>query len=1105
MNAWTSLYTPLSDFNMLSRSSSNAGDRLRRAKSTSSAHTSSSGLRSIPVSNDPFVVRQQAEAAAVEAFNRARSHRDSTYLDYRPVPPKPERRRSRVSGRAEGSHFEDARLGRRRSNSKKSDSRAGNSSRVQPLRRSDLASESNGEESMVTRKRSVIPPNPNTSLGNDAYALPSTSRNVRMPQAGHADGSPVPRRSAAVKGRSSTLQLQTPRLDRTSGYSSNGYHAPDIRYSEEVPVQAAETPKGSIQERQTDEEILAIARDRCLQGFQNKKLRERKSFILAPFQKRRATNIQKSSESSYDTSLPPFNYADESLLPPPPPLPSELEIPTITVHADRKTRNFSESLKGRFKKVFRKASRAPSGMPAQHVEGKRFHYSTNSPLSTPTISHVQDEDPFTVAGDPCHLTGPDIKLDSASGRQSVAERSVAKSRVTSWTNSTVPGTWSTRPDEEYQGSADENGRLKRSDSVSTLRKAASFFGRPVKNKLRRPSKAELQSSEDSAGLYSALQERINPADTVIQNVSQDETLRSQTSSALATLPSRQQANSTVSSQSRWAAPTIRSVTPDPFAYKLDIPSPVTEVLSPDPIEQPAGEYSQKDDQYEPTPRSHLQRRPALKAPTPSQELLARRMERSKNRWQSPLDELSPPAPTSTRVAMIEDNPYELRSLSSTLNQPPAGTDLPHHARVGEQRSAVRQDILSPSVYSRRTDGASPRCDTPVELGGTVVTITGHEVRSYSISPQKREQHVVRPVQGSREWRRWLSDEMNGWNNASTPEDFSLPKAIFTDATSARTGLDIAKQNSEQETPELRSRSVSPTLVAPPPDPRPQRPRRSSNRSSFMNERYPIIDTSRDLSDKSMKSGRRFSSRAESGTNSSEQTPKASVTGEDHTSADDVRPRSTTSRQRVVSKHQSIAHLESAARRQSTLSYTETSQDAVDIDNIAAKLVKSAEESSAQAEAKSKTSSRAKSAFNLRANYKSSSTGGAKPIAVRRKTENIENIHILEDSTIQNISAGPYASQPTVTTSTSSANKENTPPSEANGLLALSSSEWLGAGTSKRKTSVVHPAYRSRSTSRYSPSRTGNTCAGPGGSSPGQRLVTNWLDGKRSKENSPVFV
>ena len=48
-------------------------------------------------------------------------------------------------------------------------------------------------------------------------------------------------------------------------------------------------------------------------------------------------------------------------------------------------------------KVFRMASKVEAGLPAQHVEAKRFHYSTTSRLSPPTINPNDPEDPFTTA------------------------------------------------------------------------------------------------------------------------------------------------------------------------------------------------------------------------------------------------------------------------------------------------------------------------------------------------------------------------------------------------------------------------------------------------------------------------------------------------------------------------------------------------------------------------------------------------------------------------------------------------------------------------------------------------------------------------------------
>ena len=421
---------------MLSRSKSNAGERLRRAKSTSSAHTSSSGQRQTHGSSDPFFTRQQAEVAALEAFHRALPQQEVAYQDYKPAPSKLQRRRSRLSGKTEGSHFEEARLRWQKSASKKDDN-AKMKSAANSSHQSKITAEGNDEEVVVTWRRSVIPPNPQIRITQHDKSVPAPSHGIRKSQTGYTDGSPAPRHTGALKERRSTLQLCTPSTTHSSRVDSNLGQRPISHASENEPNQAMKTLGEPLRNTHSDNEALALARDSCLQDFQQKKLRERKSFILGPFQKRRAADAQKGSlNQGYDTSLPPFNYADESLLPPPPPPAPELTVSTINI-VEPKQRNFSEGLKGRFRKVFRRASRVPSEMPAQHVEGKRFSFSTEMPISTPTFNLQKDEDPFTVAGDPLYLVVPDAKPDSACSRHSVGIQSTAKSRMTSWTNSTV--------------------------------------------------------------------------------------------------------------------------------------------------------------------------------------------------------------------------------------------------------------------------------------------------------------------------------------------------------------------------------------------------------------------------------------------------------------------------------------------------------------------------------------------------------------------------------------------------------------------------------------------------------------------------------------------
>jgi hypothetical protein len=131
----------------------------------------------------------------------------------------------------------------------------------------------------------------------------------------------------------------------------------------------------------------------------------------------------------------------------------------------------------------------------------------------------------------------------------------------------------------------------------------------------------------------------------------------------------------------------------------------------------------------------------------------------------------------------------------------------------------------------------------------------------------------------------------------------------------------------------------------------------------------------------------------------------------------------------------------------------------------------------------------KSAFDLRAKYKSSITSVSRPVEVRRKTTVPLTVAVFEDNTIQNISAGPYAS---VSSSNIQANKENTPPPivDDGGLPAVSSSEWLAGPTGKKRDAKARP--------KSSPPKTGGLAGNGREGSPGQRMVTGWLEGRKGK-------
>ncbi|KXL51466.1 hypothetical protein M433DRAFT_131706 [Acidomyces richmondensis BFW] len=1081
---------------MLSRSNSNAGERLRRAKSTSSQHTASSGHHRTSTSIDPFVTRQQAEAAAVEAYYRAKQYDEPARQNYRPVPQKIQRRRSNKTGRTEGSHLEEARLGRRRSNSTRGDGKATQASLVRPQRVTESNAEGSAEEdNTIPHKRSFIPSSVAFSRQSNSDELtgPTTIHRIRKTQSVYADGSPIPRHAAKLKERSSTLQLNNmPSQSNADGYGGKVQQDSTSEGPPEFTNRSLTSQWPCVKEAHIHGGSSSILND-ASHGPQQKVVRERKSMFLAPFQKRRPVAAQKTGDNGYDTSLPPFNYAAEP----------SLQIPAVLVEPStptpspiivmEKKRNFT-SIKGRIKNVFRKSSRLPAEIPPQHIEATHFHYSA-SEEAYHSLSGKKS-DPFLARSEENFLGPPRVNADNASSHRSASRFSDTGSRVTSWANSTAAGTCTSRADPDLLPTVDERGGLEPVSTQSTLRrKTSAFFGGPVKNKLRRSSKVKLSNSEETNGLYHALQLRMRPANratTPEPCVSDAE----QEQPALGSLPTEQHAAKSISSVRKYSISTIRNVTPDPNACHIGTCSPVLEVKS------PAG-ITDQDTSFDCGARGNPAQLSVTEEATPTLDQLERRMEKSRNRWQSPLDELCPPAPAGHRPDM-EDNPYELRSLSQSHPQPPVQSDLPHHARVGQAEQADMAGIMSPSVYSRATDGASPRPDTPADQAGMVVTITGREVKSYSISPPKqRSQGQERSAQTSGQWRRWLSGEMSSMKEAEG--DFKLAEAFLQDGAidSRSTSRQASDRNDSS-----RCASASPAVEA-----RPSssvgaatvRPRvASSRRSSFMNDRYPMIDTSRNSSDQSIRSRSRISSYAAD--------HRKNATG---VNTDSQAKAASTSRRIITGKH-SLAQLETKARTMTTNSFGDPPEPymsgalAMQDGKPAAPVDDKASLPSEQRRPVL-TAAKHKSAFELRATYKNSSTGRSTPLEIRRKPTNgtVESRDMLDDSTLLNISAGPYATtnEPFDTGRTSTGAKENfRPASDAASLPALSSSEWLATGANKaRRPTKLHPALRNRNVSKYSPIKRTSCCGSKSGEergSPAQRMASEWLE-RRSRESTPT--
>lgn len=1091
---------------MLSRSNTTTSDRLRRSRSTASMQAA---RQRSSATSDPFVVRQHAEAAATQAYKRAQPTEQMSCPDYRPAPPGLHRRRSQVTGRSEGSHLEDARLGRRRSTARRDDTK----STPVAMQKYHSGGASCTVEETEGRRKGALP-------AQTEADLKSARRKVRVitapieyqlkpPSALENRSSPAPARdSCPVPGSHSSSLAPTPRHTEKSyddgisvTYTEPQSYANRTKSEPDLP-----SPRRiSMRETRKNEENIALARNRKLQDFSQHRIRERKSFFgsFQKLQRRDISDRRHTGGITYDSYLPPFNYADDfSIVPLPPdndPLPPIAYPEGVT----KKTRMFSGSMKTQFKKLLRRASRAPSGLMPQQTEPTPPSNPTADQESLKTLQYpTMLSDPFVVHGSPMALGQTNIPLfQQASVESNVSisgDAATDRSRVTSWANSTAAGTSSTFANTASTCMTDEHGRLQHSNSQSRLRKKSSFFGRAVQNRLRKTSCAELKGSEDSQALFMALRERMLPQDADEEKNDRAESATSaasRTSSSLSMLPSRRRADSLTPS-AHGGASIIRTVSPDPDAFNMM--SPVVEV-SPDRV-------LTNDESADQTPTANhfvSKRRAApLQADPPSFERIARRVQQSQARWQGAL-QTTPAAPDGNiGSAYDEENPYKLPSLGRHPYQNPdadAG-GLPRHTKISAPAltSRTRERLLSPSVYSRATDGASPRPETP-EDGGMTVTITSREVKRYEISPpKKQEAHAERPVQASGEWRKWLSDEMNSLTEADTgaslaygpvPASATTTLDPFSRDRSATTGSDSQKYGSDSERAS-RTRQGS-------------RPCANSRRSSYMNERYPIIDSS-DTS--SRRTSRKYSiaSNHATDTECSLQRP-----GSDNSKQCPEVINITSSRASVVKplpKCHSLAHLESssqtkavpttAASKQTTSDNLTMSGAIPDKDTIPATSHLRPPSSSSHNHRKHH-----QSAFDLRAKYRTTSPSTSRPIEVRRK-RSTPILAVFEDTTLQKISAGPYAaasSSLNLNTNTNT-NKENTPAphhlDEGSGLPALSSSEWLAGPTGKKRDLKAAAVARPKSSPPKSVVGLGESGGSREGGSPGQRLVTGWIQGRR---------
>jgi len=858
--------------------------------------------------SDPFVIRQQAEMAATLAYKSSQPVEQPACPDYRPAPPMLQHRRSQVTGRSEGSHLEDARLGRRRSTARREE-KSTPMTRQRP--HTEYVPTTQKETEIRTKRATIVQPQPaiKSAARNEGLGPLASSHHRSSPFA-YSNGSPAARAVSATPGLRSSTTARTPRhTDKSYDDGISVTYTEPQSYANRTKAGSHNHSKISIRETQTDDEIIALARERQVQESQNQRIRERKSFFgsLQMLQKRDPPSNPPGI--TYDSSLPPFNYADDSLLAPLPP--SHDVAPPISslrpsTKSERKTRAFSTSVKGQFKKLLRKASRAPGGLVTQHTEvevsgdfiideGDAVELRDSSILTDPFISH---DSPL---GATQNIGALSLFTNNPSATSVDGESAADRSRVTSWTNSTTVGTASTHANTASTSVADEHGRIICDKTHPALRKKSSFFGRAVANRLRKPSRADLKSSKESQALFTALRDRILPQGEIPAKDESASSVASRTSSALSTLPSQKRAASLAPSINGKSL-TIRTVSPNSNTFQIQAMSPLVEA-SPehDSVHDTAEDQTPTANHYKSKGKPV-----ALQAEPPSPERIARRVQQSQARWKGALHANSTASNGKITSAYDDDNPYELPSLSHNpyADQETDTGGLPKHTRVGAAAAVTREKLLSPSLYSRATDGASPHPVTP-DQNGTRITVTSREIKRYDISPPKNRAVAAQPpIHASGDWRKWLSDEMTSLTGQDEVDSSDLPQNPGTSVTTSiieYPGRKRAATNGSGS-----QRRDSDTTSSGPISKVRSRPRASSRRSSYMNDRYPMIDTSEN-------SSRRTSRKCSVASNAGTDTERSlQIPGSDDSklSVNGTVTSSKSGASKILPKRHSLANLES---------------------------------------------------------------------------------------------------------------------------------------------------------------------------------------------------
>lgn len=374
---------------MLARASSDAGTRLRRSKSASSAH------RQPPPILEPFdlsAAKQQALAAATAAYARAQAQDaldQETKRSLEVSRSKSNASRKSTTMQGQGSHFPA------RGSSFRASKNQNPAQSTIPQRPSRAA----------TMKTEEFPPfHPTSNIDRPASAPRPLSAQPSIAFSEHSRSSTQHKNWRS--GASSSITSQQIRKARSMYYASSVQTGSPIARpptmhlatsSAAQPSPTTTTPPACPPSRKTAvsplaepripvvvaaDESVDKARDAYLQTFQQRSVKHKPSLFLAPFIKRQDKGKDKSKRiSSSFAAAPPSTRQtpDDSTV--------DFTLTDFMPEGDKKDkRSFSGSLKSKIKRVFRRSSRPSPRLPVQQIEASREYFG-----SDPVEIHDSDQ------------------------------------------------------------------------------------------------------------------------------------------------------------------------------------------------------------------------------------------------------------------------------------------------------------------------------------------------------------------------------------------------------------------------------------------------------------------------------------------------------------------------------------------------------------------------------------------------------------------------------------------------------------------------------------------------------------------------------------------